>query len=62
MEHDSSCDVSTEIEVTPAMIEAGVERYLDLVGEVDSVYAVVEVYRAMAGLSPELLRVGFQAG
>lgn len=34
-------------EITPAMLEAGVERYLTLMGEVEASYAVSEIFAAM---------------
>lgn len=38
---------ATEIEVTPAMIEAGVERARELILEPDMGYAVNAIYMAM---------------
>ena len=46
--------LSTEIEITPAMVSAGRERYLDLAGVVDSTFVVVEVYQAMRAASPQV--------
>jgi len=37
-----------EIEVTPEMIEAGLSRFLELEGQVGSVYLVEQVFLAMA--------------
>ena len=48
--------VLSQLEVTPAMIAAGRCRYLELVGTVDSTYAVEEVYLAM-----EIARTAQQA-
>ena len=36
-----------ENEVTPEMIEAGVARYAELMGEVEASYAVLEIFLAM---------------
>jgi hypothetical protein len=38
---------NTYLEITPAMIEAGVERYADLNHQVASAYLVSEVFVAM---------------
>ena len=35
------------VEVTPAMVKAGVEEFLELSGEVDAGYIVQSIYMAM---------------
>lgn len=37
-----------QIEITPQMLEAGLDRYGDLQGDADSTYVVEEVFSAMA--------------
>ena len=50
----SPSGVTAEIAVTPAMVSAGADRLLELGSSVATDYLVIEVYRAMRQIEPEI--------
>lgn len=51
LEGDGQADALSKVEITPAMVEVGIDRLMDLWGVVASSYLVEQVFQAMASAS-----------